>query len=132
MAADAIETGRASDATKLDYLEASLEVVEDILSDAAGYASDLTPDQIMILAQNFGCYILEVGRREFGGRYCWFDQRDQPVLVVGEPEYRVALLAWERVKGRLTGDEGDNIPFFYAGFAERARRAEPGSDALYV
>ena len=52
--------------------------------------------------------------------------------MVGEPAFRVALLAWDRVRGRLSGDAAANIPFFYAGFAERARRAEPGADALYV
>jgi hypothetical protein len=136
LAAEAVETSRASEAARLDFSEASLVVIEDILAEAAGYASELTseltPDQITGFVQRFGCYILEVGRREFGGRYCWFDQRNQPVLVVGEPEFRVALLAQDRVKGRLAGDESDNIPFFYAGFAERARRAEPGTDALYV
>ena len=117
---------------ELDYSEASLTVVEYMISEAAAFADEMTPAQLANLAHNFGCYLLEVGRREFGGRYCWFDQRDQPVLVVGEPVFRVALLGWDRCRVRLAGDEGDNIPFFYAGFAERVRRAEPGTDALYV
>jgi hypothetical protein len=73
-----------------------------------------------------------VGRREFGGRYLWHDERDQPVLVVGEPNFRVAMIAWDKVRGRVGGDAGENIPFFYAGFAERARQAKAGDDALYV
>jgi hypothetical protein len=117
---------------ELDYSEASLTVVEELLAGAAGFVTDLDPDQAVGLIQDVGCYILEVGRREFGGRYQWHASRDQPVLVVGEPAFRVALLAWDKVRGRLGGDTGDNIPFFYAGFAERARRAEPGTDALYV
>src|SRR5262245_6906641 len=116
----------------LDYSEASLALVEEMLAEAAGFAAEMTADQPDLLAQDFGCYLLEVGRRAFGGRSCWFDRRDQPVLVVGEPTCRVALLAWDKVRGRLSGDEGDNIPFFFAGFAERARRAEPGSDVLFV
>jgi hypothetical protein len=44
----------------------------------------------------------------------------------------VALLTWDQVRGRLSGDLSCNIPFLYAGFAERARQAKPGSDALYV
>jgi hypothetical protein len=107
-------------------------VIEDMLAEAAAFAADMTADQLTTLAQKFGCYIMEVGRREFGGRYCWFGLRDQPVLVVGEPAFRVALLGWDKAQGRLSGDEGDNIPFFYAGFAERARRANPGDDVLYV
>jgi hypothetical protein len=116
----------------LDYSEASLAVVEEMLEEAAAFADEMTPEQLVTLARDFGCYILEVGRRSFGGRYYWFERRDQPVLVVGEPTFRIALLAWDRVRSRLSGDRADNIPFFYSGFAERVRRAEPGEDALYV
>jgi hypothetical protein len=116
----------------LDYSEASLAVVEDMLAEAARFAADMAAKQVSLLTEDFGCYILEVGRREFGGRYAWLDQRGQPVLVVGEPAFRVALLAWDKVQGRLSGDEADNVPFFYAGFAERARLAKPGTDVLYV
>jgi hypothetical protein len=42
------------------------------------------------------------------------------------------MMALEKVRGRVGGDEADNIPFFYAGFAERARKAVPGDDALYL
>lgn len=117
---------------ELDYSEASLAVVEEMIAEAGQWFSEMTPGQVTTLVQDFGCYILEVGRCEFGGRYQWHEGRDQPVLVVGEPSCRVAMIAWDKVRGRLGGDEGDNIPFFFAGFAERARRAEPGTDALYV
>jgi hypothetical protein len=116
----------------LDYTHASLAVIEDMLAEAADFTSDMPAERLTALVQNFGCYILEVARREFGGRYLWHDQRDQPVLVVGEPAFRVAIITWDKVRGRLSGDKADNIPFFYAGFAERARQAEPGDDALYV
>ena len=117
---------------KLDYSEASLELVEEMVVETGEWLSEMTSEQVTTLVQDFGCYILEVGRREFGGRFQWHDGRDQPVLVVGEPAFRVAIVTWDKVRGRLGGDEGDNIQFFYAGFAERARRAGPGSDALYV
>jgi hypothetical protein len=115
-----------------DSSEASLQAVEEALAEAAGWEDELTPEQLQNFARSFGCYVLEVARRAFGGRYCWFEQRDAPVLVVGEPAFRVALLTWDQVRGRLAGDPGCNIPFLYAGFAERVRRAEPGTDALYV
>jgi hypothetical protein len=116
----------------LDYSEASLAAVQETLAEATGWNDELTPEQLENFARSFGCYVLEVARREFGGRYCWFAQRDAPVLVVGEPAFRVALLTWDQVRGRLSGDQDCNIPFLYAGFAERVRRAEPGTDALYV
>jgi len=121
--------GRGGD---LDYSEASIAIVEEMVAEAGEWLAELTPGQVTTLVQDFGCYILEVGRREFGGRYQWHDGRDQPVLVVGEPGFRVAIITWDKVRGRLSGDVGDNLPFFYAGFAERARRAAPGTDTLYV
>src|SRR5262245_39823600 len=82
----------------LDYTEASLTLVDETLTDAAGWDGELTPEQLQNFARSFGCYVLEVGRREFGGRYCWFEQRDAPVLVVGEPAFRVALFTWDQVQ----------------------------------
>jgi hypothetical protein len=116
----------------LDYSEVSLAVVEDTLRQTTSWSAGLTPEQLQNVARTLGCYVLEVARRQFGGRYCWFERRNAPVLVVGEPSYRVTLLTWVFVQGRLAGDAACNIPFFYAGFAERARLAEPGTDALYV
>jgi hypothetical protein len=116
----------------LDYSEVSLTVVDETLTEAAEWDDELTPEQLQNFARSFGCYVLEVARRKFGGRYCWFDQRDAPALVVGEPAFRVALLTWDQVQGRLSGDQGCSIQFLYDGFAERVQRAEPGSDALYV
>lgn len=116
----------------LEYSEASLVAVEQMLSDAGGWDGELSPEQLRNFARSFGCYVLEVARREFGGRYCWLERRDAPVLVIGEPAFRVALLTWDQVRGRLSGDRGCSVRFLYAGFAERVRRAEPGTDVLYV
>jgi hypothetical protein len=115
---------------RLDYSEASLAVIEEMLAEAADY--ELTEDLATNIAEQTGCYILEVGRRTHGGRYVWFEARNAPVLLVGEPDFRVALLTWDKTRGRVSGDEADNIPFFYDGFAGRVRSAKPGDDALYV
>ena len=116
----------------LDFSQASLTVVEEMSDESAPWNSTLPPDQLTTLVQAIGCYLLEIGRREFGGQYLWHDVHDQPVLVVGEPTYHVALMTWDKVRGRLGGDRADNLPFFYDGFAEQARRAVPGSRVLYV
>jgi hypothetical protein len=131
-ATNVVEMSEVRSGRGLDFSEASLSVIEEMVEEAAAFFKEMTSEQRDIVAQDFGCYILEVGRREFGGRYAWFEQRDQPVLVVGEPAFRVALMAWDKVRGRLSGDPGDNLQFFYTGFAERVRQAEPGTDALYV
>lgn len=131
-AENVVEMRQSRNGHALDYSEASLSVIEEMIEETVGFLEEMTVEQQEILVQDFGCYILEVARREFGGRYAWFGQREQPVLIVGEPGFRVALITWDKVRGRLSGDPADNIPFFYSGFAERVRKAEPGTDALYV
>ncbi|MEM1369672.1 MAG: hypothetical protein AAGG02_16990 [Cyanobacteria bacterium P01_H01_bin.15] len=116
----------------LDYSEASLTVVEEILAEASEYIDQMPNNQIDVLVHILGCYVLEVGRQEFGGKYYWHDGYDQPVLVVGEPDHKIAMLTFDKIRGRLSGDKADNIPFFYDGFAARSRQAEPGADVLYV
>ncbi|RMI33615.1 hypothetical protein [Nocardia stercoris] len=131
-AEQAVAMSRDRDGQVLDYSEASLAIVEDLLAEISSYAADMTEVEVQTLAECVGCYVLEVGRRACGGRYQWFDQREQPVLVVEGPGICIAMITWDRVRGRIKGDPGDNIPFFYAGFARRARAAEPGTDALFV
>jgi hypothetical protein len=132
------KAGRAVDQLRehsndaLDYSESSLSAVDDMLAEASGFTKSMPDDQIDSLVRIIGSYVLEVGRCEFGGKYYWHDEHDQPVLVVGEPDYKIAILTFDKVRGRLFGDQADNIPFFYEGFAALARTAKPGSDVLYV
>ena len=114
----------------LDYSEHSLEHIEWLLNDASQH--ELMDADIKEIVQIMGCYLLEVGRRNRGGQYSWFEQRHQPVLVVEGEGWRVAMMTFDKVEGRLRGEEADNIPFFYGGFAERASSATPGTDAFYV
>jgi hypothetical protein len=113
----------------LDYSEASITVVEEIVAEAAGY--ELSQAERQRLAEDFGSYILEVARRTYGGRYLWYQDRE-PVLMVGDEESHVAIATWGKVQGRLSGDEADNIPYFYDGFAERVKAGPPGKRVLYV
>jgi hypothetical protein len=117
---------------RLDYSIGSLEVVNEMLSEVSDYAADLDEAIVTGLVQQLGCYVLEVGRRAFGGEYFWHDEGEQPILVVGEPEAHVALMTWSKVVGRLTGDVGDDIAFFFHGFAEKAGKPEPGTNVLFL
>jgi hypothetical protein len=117
---------------RLDYSIASLEVVNEMLTEVSEYVADLDEAVVTGLVQQLGCYVLEVGRRAFGGEYFWHDEGEQPILVVGEPEAHVALMTWSKVVGRLTGDVGDDIAFFFNGFAEKAAKPEPGSNVLFL
>jgi hypothetical protein len=132
MAEEAVRLVKDRTGETLDFSEGSLAIVEATLDDASDYFASLPNENADKLAHWFGCYLLEVGRRNFGGVYLWFEQRDQPVLVVGEPEFHVAMITWDKVKGRLSGDTADNIPFFFAGFSQRVQNAEAGARTLNV
>ncbi|MDE0863513.1 MAG: hypothetical protein OSA98_06975 [Rubripirellula sp.] len=116
----------------LDYSETSLAVVEEVLAEATEFVDETPAKQIDALVKMLGSYVLEVGRREFGGKYYWHEGHDQPVLVIGEPEYTIAILVFDKIRGRLSGDKDANISYFYRVFAERVRSAEPGDDFLYI
>jgi hypothetical protein len=129
-AASAVEQLQGRSGGRLDYSPKSLSAVEEMLAEAS--KQSLAPKSREALIELLGCYILEVGLREHGGKYAYFEARKQPVLVVGEPAFHVAMITFDKVRGRLSGDLGDNIPFFYQGFSDRVREAVPGTNALYV
>jgi hypothetical protein len=114
----------------LNYTEASLERIEALLNEASHYHNQMNERDRSALIELMGCYVLQVAQVEFSGEFLW--HQDLPILVVGEPVFHVALFPFAKVRGRLSGDKGDNIPFFYQGFAQRARTREPGTRALYI
>jgi hypothetical protein len=117
---------------RLDFSIDSLVVVDEMLVEVSAYVADLDEAVVTGLVQQLGCYVLETARRRFGGEYFWHAEGEQPILVVGEPAAHVALMTWSRVVGRLTGDAGDEIPFFIEGFAARAERPEPGTNVMFL
>ena len=117
---------------RLDFSISSLAAVDEMLVEVSAYVADLDEAVVTGLVQQLGSYVLEVGRRAFGGEYFWHEEGEQPILVVGEPAAHVALMTWSKVVGRLTGDEGDDIVFFFNGFAEKAAAPEPGSNVLFL
>lgn len=114
----------------LDFTERSLERVELLLNEASRYFQQTNEQDRDTLVELLGCYVLQVARTEFSGDFFW--HQDLPLLVVGEPLFHVALFPFPKVRGRLAGDKGDNIPFFYQGFAERARAREAGKRVLFT
>ena len=117
---------------RLDYSPASLAAVDEMLVEVSAYAAELDEAVVTGLVQQLGCYVLEVARRAYGGTYYWHDEGEQPILVVGEPDAHVALMTWSKVVGRLTGDEGDDIVYFFDGFAQKAATPEPASNVLFL
>lgn len=116
----------------LDFSESSLVIVEEMLAEASVYISEMSQSEISSLAQLFGCYVLEVARTTYGGEYAWLDEARGPVLIVGEPTTHIAIATWSKVRGHLSGDAADNIPFFYQGFADMASILPGGKRTLFV
>ncbi len=123
---------RARAGQVLDYSEGSVDVVEEMLAEAAAHATRMPEEQLRRLSQDVGCYLLEVARRGHGGGYVWADDRNEPALLVGEPHFEIKLFCWDKVYERLRGGETDGIAPFYAGFVERVRQAKPGDRVVLL
>ncbi len=117
---------------RLDYSEKSIVTIEEMLVEASRYSKEMSAVDQKALVELMGSYVLEVAHRQYGGNYQWYGNRSQPVLVVGEPEFSVAIMTFDKIQGRLSGDPADNIVFFYNGFSERVKKAKRGDKALYL
>lgn len=115
-----------------DYSVESLSVVEELLAEASDYFEGMDADRQDQVVEQVGAYVFEVARRNFGGRYFWYEAGNQPILVTGLPEFEISLLANGKVRGRLVNGPEDSIPFFFQGYVERVRGAKPGDKAMIV
>jgi hypothetical protein len=111
-------TGSPIDGSKLDYSEASLELVDSVLDDFYQQQAEL-PGDLHFLAS---AYVFEVARRTFGGRYLRGDEENPFVLVIGEQPAAVGVCVMSKVRGRAVNGPEDSIPFFYAGIAPLVAR----------
>ena len=115
-----------------DYTQASLAVVEELLHEASDFYENMSAERQDQIVEQVGAYVFEVARRNFGGRYFWYDTGDQPILSTGLPVFEISLLVYDKVRGRLKNGPEDSIPFFFEGYAERVRQAKPGDKAMIV
>lgn len=116
----------------LDFTVESLKKVDAILEDVAEFQEDMEEVQVKTIIQKTSAYIFEVARRNYGGKYYWYEQLAQPILVTGQPDFEISLLALEKVKGRLKNGKEDNIPYFFQGYVDRVKKAKPGDKAMIV
>lgn len=115
-----------------DYSIRSLSVLDALIEDFAAFAALSDEEIIDDFCAQAGSYILEVARRHFGGVYFWEDELEQPMLKTGLPGFEITLLTFGKVKKRIVHGEPDNVPYFFKGYAERVRRAEPGDRATFA
>ena len=93
-------------------------VLDQLLEDVSDFYEDMDDAQQQNIVSKAGAYIFEVAKQNYGGKFFWYDNLNQPILVAGQPEFEISLLAFEKVKGRLENGYEDNIPFFFQGFIE--------------
>ncbi len=103
---------------KLDFSIESLKELDDILEENSLFFKQADHETKRKMIIKAGSYVFEVARHNFGGKYYWYDRLDQPILVTGQPDFEMSLLAYEKVKGRFENGQEDNIPFFFDGFVE--------------
>ncbi|WP_300671835.1 hypothetical protein [Soonwooa sp.] len=115
-----------------DYSVKSLETLDTLLDNFADYAEEMGDEMKQNLIAQAGSYIFEVARRNFGGKYFWYDQMNQPILVTGLPNYEISLVAFNKVKMRIENGIEDNIPFFFQGYSERVLKAKTGDRAMII
>jgi len=110
----------------LDFSVKSLEVVDSVLEEVSDFYNEMDEKQKQNVITSVGSYVFEVARRNFGGKYFWYDHLDQPILVTGQPEFEVSIIAFDKVKGRLENGKEDNIPFYFAGYVARVKNKQSG------
>lgn len=109
-----------------DFSIQSLKLVDDLLGEVRDFIDE--EDALYNIYTMVGSYIFEIVRGNFGGNYYWLQKESQPMLVIGEPDYSVTFMAWEKVKGHILKGAEDNIPFYIDGVIQQIERGkqQPG------
>ena len=124
---DIVETANSfadnfRDKGNFDYSINSLVEVDDLLDEISDYVMD--EDAIYNIYTMIGSYVFETARRNYGGKYYWMQDEQQPILVIGEPDFSVSIRAWEKVKSRVEKGVEDNIPFYIKGLNEHIEKGK--------
>ena len=127
-----VDKYKNDDFLKVDYSRESLNSIENVLDDLSDITYEVDIELVGNAINLHASYILNVAYNEFGGRFSVIKRGNEvlPILIVGEPNFEVGIIAHDKVKGRINGDPADNIPFFYQGFVEHVESATPGKKVI--
>ncbi|HMU05912.1 MAG TPA: hypothetical protein PJ990_19900 [Saprospiraceae bacterium] len=114
----------------LDFSVNSLYVLDELLEQFHQNKDEVDEEMLSDLIGQAGGYIFEVARRNYGGKYYWYEQMNQPILVTGQPKFEISIIAFDKVKMRLENGQEDNIPFYFKGYEERVIQGIEGDNAL--
>ena len=110
------------DANRLDGSPASLKLVDEVLDDYRRQKVEL-PSDILLLTS---AYVFEVVRGRLGGSYQRSDDGSQIALVIGAPDFRLAVLAMARVAGHADGSGPAGLGAFLAEAEKAAAEKRDG------
>ncbi|KDN09901.1 MAG: hypothetical protein J6563_05010 [Gilliamella sp.] len=117
---------------QLDYSEKSITVVEMIISELAEKNFSIPEEQLNMISQEYGCYLLLTAHKIYGGEFYWNEEFQQPMLICCEPDAMIVLMTWNKVKGRLVGDKADHIAYFLDEFGKATFQPEKGTHVVYL
>ncbi|WP_085248536.1 hypothetical protein [Gilliamella mensalis] len=117
---------------QLDYSEKSISVVEMIISELAEKNFSISEEQLNMISQEYGCYLLLTAHKLYGGEFYWNEEFEQPMLICCEPDAMIVLMTWNKVKGRLVGDKADHIAYFLDEFGKATFQPEKGKHVVYL
>lgn len=116
---------------KLNYQYKSLYLIDTIVGEARMSAA--TIDRKQWLATHAGAYVYRVASlRVAHFQYLWYHPLDQPMMVVGMPDYRITLLGQQAVQQRLEAIFEPTLFQLYTNFEHALVYAKPGDDLLFV
>lgn len=107
---------------ELDYSVDCLKLIEEYLDDLNCFG--LEGKALDNASTEIGCYIFETARRCFGGEYKWSEEYEQPILVMGLPEFSVAIKAIDKVKKRLMDESEDSIPLYISEYKKHIEKGK--------
>lgn len=114
----------------LDYSVQSINVLDRLLCDITPNWGEMSADIKHEVITNASSYVLWVIKQQCGGSFYWSEQRLQPVLVIGEPNYRVALMAQDRVKNKVEKTDAPGIILLYRQVMDELQAAVSTTDIL--
>ncbi|CAL2102199.1 conserved protein of unknown function [Tenacibaculum sp. 190130A14a] len=111
----------------LDYSVESLLVLDDeILNHLHNNQQVMNEQELTNIIHRIGCYIFEVARRNFGGKYDWHWSLNQPALITGYPSFEITILTFTKVKHRIIYGSKESIPSFFNIYMKKVKTAKKG------
>ncbi len=114
-ALDAVDLARDNFGNTLDWSDASVSSVEDMLAELYTQRGVARPseDQVWTVAKAFGSYIGEVFRRNHGATWGMTSVNGEALPGIQGSNSCALFWPWSKVFGRLSNGSEDNVWTYY-------------------